>query len=264
MTIGIIGAGIMGTALCQSFVNKDVARYSDIIIADKSNDNLKKLDDYGVTTTSNNEDALQADFIILAVKPQSFEVLSQEIAGKIPKTSTVISIMAGVPISKILKLLDHNKVARCMPNTAITVGDGVLAWYANENIDEEEKNIIQLMLGSSGYAFQTKEEIELDAITTVSGAGPGFFYYVMNQWIKASEMLPLDNELMEKILMITVRGSLKLAEDSDKNLEELKEDVRSKGGITEAGLEVLEAASMKETFEKMFDKAYKRCQELSK
>ncbi len=64
--------------------------------------------------------------------------------------------------------------------------------------------------------------------------------------------------------MLTIRGSLKLAEASEKSLDELKEDVRSKGGVTDAGLEVLEAADLQKTFEEMFKKAHKRCQELGK
>jgi len=263
MTISIIGAGNMGSALCQSLLNKKICSAKNITISDKNEVKLKQLKSkLKVKTSTDNANVLDCDFLFLAIKPQSFLELAEEISGKIPKITTVISIMAGAKLDKIAELLLHEKLVRAMPNTPALVNEGVTGWVANNNISPEEKTEIQKILESTGYAIELENEDQIDKLTAISGCGPGFFFYIFDQWDKASQKLKLPDNKNKEILIKTLKGSLALLESSEDSAYTLTQKVASKGGATEQGLQVLADSRFEEIMSKMIDAAYNRCKEL--
>jgi len=262
MTISIIGSGNMGTALVKGFLQQKLSKPKDIIVTDQSEEKLKSLQKMGVWTSTNNQKILKSEILFFAVKPQSFPELSKEISGKIPKKTIVISIMAGVSISKMKKHLGHQRIVRSMPNTPAMVGEGVTGWFADKSITSSEKKNIQKILESTGMAIEVKKENLLNDFTCLSGSGPGFFFYVFEQWLKATKKLSIPNDQASKILAKTIQGSLKLLEVSEEKPEQLRANVTSKGGTTEAGLEILQKAQLENLFAKTLKAAYNRCKNL--
>jgi pyrroline-5-carboxylate reductase len=196
------------------------------------------------------------------VKPQTFEDVARELKGNIPKKTIIISIMAGVDISKMKKHLGHQRIVRSMPNTPAMVGEGVTGWFADKSITSTEKKNIQKLMESTGLAIEVKKETLLNDFTCLSGSGPGFFFYVFEQWLKATKELDIPAEQAEKILAKTIEGSLKLLKVSGETPQQLRTNVTSKGGTTEAGLEVLQKAKLENLFAKTLKAAYNRCKNL--
>jgi len=262
MTITIIGSGNMGTALVKGFLQKKLVKPKDLIVTDQSEEKLKNIQKLGVWTSTNNQKVLKSDILIFAVKPQSFPELAKEIAKKIPKKTIVISIMAGIGIGTMKQHLGHQRIIRSMPNTPAMVGEGVTGWFADKSISASEKKKIQKLFESTGLAIEVKREDQLNDFTALSGSGPGFFFYVFEQWLKAIRGLNIPNEQASKILAKTLQGSLKLLETSGETPEKLRAKVTSKGGTTEAGLKILQKAQLEKLFAKTLKTAYNRSKQL--
>ncbi len=264
MNITIIGGGNMGSALCKGFIKKGLVTADEVTVCDL---NLEKLDalksQLKIKTTTNLDEIPDSDVLILAVKPQGFEKLAQQLSGKVNKDTIVLSVMAATSIKKIQRLLEHQKVVRCMPNTPSLIGEGVLAWYADRSSGEEAKKTIQELLSCCGYAFEVDKEDDIDEVAYISGCGPGFFYYIMSQWQAACRKLSIDPEQSQDLLMKTISGSLSLAIRTKKDVKELQDNVTSKGGITAEGIKVLESAQLGDLFEEMMTAAKRRTHELS-
>jgi len=263
MKIGIIGAGNMGSALCAAFVSAEVEPPEHITLSDPNSDKLEKIaSSLGVQISSKNEDLLDSDMIILAVKPQAFPAVSKPLKGQLDEKAIVISIMAGVSISNIQEHLGHDRIVRAMPNTPALVNLGVIGWYAHEDINDGAGAEIQRLLETAGYAFRIETEEQIDDVTALSGCGPGFFFYLFDQWMKAGQQFNLPQAKVQDILLKTLQGSLKLLEESEDSPQELAQKVASKGGATEQGLKVLEGAQLEELLHKTMKAAYHRCKEL--
>lgn len=263
MQIGIIGFGNMGSALCKAFIQKKIVSAKNIIAVDSSPEKLlSSKKEYGINITSKLTEVTTAEFLLLAVKPQTFSEVAKELKGKIPQKTIVISIMAGVGISNMKTLLGHQRVVRSMPNTPAMVGEGVTGWFADKSISASEKNKIKKLFECAGLAIEVKKEDQLNDFTALSGSGPGFFFYVFEQWLKAAKELNIPSKQTLNILAKTLQGSLKLLESSGETPEELRAKVTSKGGTTEAGLKILQKSSLEKLFAKTLKAAYNRSKQL--
>lgn len=263
MTISIIGFGNMGSALCRAFLKHHIVKPKHLTAVDASREKLETAKkELGITIATENTAAASADILFLAVKPQSFPEVASELNGKISKNTIVISIMAGISIATMKKLLSHKKIVRSMPNTPAMISEGVTGWCAEKSILPQEKKTIQQLLECTGLAIEVKKERLLNDFTALSGSGPGFFYYVFEQWLKAAKALDLPSAESTKVLAKTLEGSLKLLDFTQEKPEELRAKVTSKGGTTEAGLKILEKAKLEKVFAKTLKAAYNRSKQL--
>jgi len=263
MKIGIVGFGNMGSALCRAFIERKIVKPKDILATDTSAEKLQAAEkELRITTISDLNSISSSDILFLAVKPQTFPEVAEQLKGKLHKNTIAISIMAGVSISTIKKLLSHEKIVRSMPNTPAMIGEGVTGWYADKSVSTSEKKKIQQLFECTGLAIEVKKETLLNDFTALSGSGPGFFYYVFEQWLKAAKKLNLPATETSKILAKTLEGSLKLLDATQEKPKELREKVTSKGGTTEAGLEILKKAKLENIFAKTLKAAYNRSKQL--
>ncbi|MGE3278462.1 MAG: pyrroline-5-carboxylate reductase [Candidatus Altimarinota bacterium] len=263
MTISILGFGNMGSALCRAFIEQRVVKPKDIIATDTSAEKLQIAEkELQISTTTDLTQVASTDVLFLAVKPQTFPEIAEQLKEKLSKKTIVVSIMAGVSIATMKKLLNHEKIIRSMPNTPAMISEGVTGWYADKSISTAEKKTIQRLFECTGLSIEVKKESFLNDFTALSGSGPGFFYYVFEQWLKAAKKLDLPAADTSKILAKTLEGSLKLLESTQEEPEELRAKVTSKGGTTEAGLKVLEKAKLENLFAKTLKAAYNRSKQL--
>lgn len=199
-----------------------------------------------------------ADIILLAVKPQSFTEVSEEIKGKL-NDQLVVSIMAGVGIQKIKSALGIEKVVRAMPNLGARVNKSMTVWTSEGVENKEEINNLFLQIGQS---LEVESEGMIDKATAVSGSGPGFFYYLINEWIKAVIELGFSEDQAKLLLFATIDGANAVLQ-SDRDAEKLISQVASKGGTTETGLKILAEYKIKEMWNQVLQAAEKRVKELS-
>lgn len=232
--ICIIGMGNMGTAMKEALDGT-----FDVSGCDKGDNLSECVEDAGI--------------VILAVKPQDFSAL----AGKFEIGSRlVISIMAGVSLDRISSELGCERVVRVMPNLPLKVGAAVCGWISQGDVDKAE---IREVLGSFGEEIEVDDESKIDAITALSGSGPAYYYW-MNRALrmKALEM-GFSDEDARKIAKGTFLGSAELLKSGETCSGKLIDMIASKGGTTEAALEVLNDEMVADAVEA----AYKRAKELN-
>jgi pyrroline-5-carboxylate reductase len=171
----------------------------------------------------------------------------------------VISIAAGVRIAAISRwLLGHRKIVRCMPNTPALIGAGIAALYALPEVSPQERQQAQAIMGAVGEVVWVEHERLLDPVTAVSGSGPAYVFWFIEQLAASGEKLGLPADISLKLALHTMLGSAKLAAVSDKSPGELRRQVTSKGGTTEAALRVFEDEKLAERFMKALEAASRR------
>jgi pyrroline-5-carboxylate reductase len=264
MRIGFIGGGAMGEAMASAVLRQGEARPAHITVSDVADARREFLRaTYGVTVTSDNTEAVEgAMLLVLAVKPQEFSNVAVGLRGKLAAGQTVLSIMAGVPIARISRELDHGEIVRAMPNTAAFVGEAMSVWTASAAVSEQGRSAAARVLAAMGRELQVHDEKYLDMTTAVSGSGPGYLFAVVEAFIEAAVAIGFRREVAEELMVQTFFGSARLARETGKPLAELRAMVTSKGGTTAAGLEALEQAGLREAAIAAVRAAYERAKEL--
>lgn len=257
--IGIIGFGVMGSAIYKALIKK----YSkdDLQVFDSALEKLSDID-FDQRATSIEECVENSDIVIICVKPQSFSELSQSIVG-LCDNRLIVSIMAGVTISRLKQNLKAKKVIRAMPNIGLTVGRGVVGWIA-DGLEIPEKDEIKSLFSLWGVEFEVEYEDMLDALTALSGSGPAYFYYLAEILQDKAQELGFSGEQSALVARETLIGAATLLVKSDQSAAALRAQVTSSGGTTEAALENLKDNGFDTIFKSALDKALMRAQELNK
>ena len=263
--LGVIGGGFMATAIVKGIVYSDFLRAKKIIVSDPSAQAREKLSELGVYTTANNRDvAGNCDYLLLAVKPQTFEEVAQSVKG-LP-VEKVITIMAGVKKEKIKKLLFGNavKVARVMPNLPCSIGAGMSAVDLEDFSDDvDDCSFILDVFGKLGEVLTVPEE-KLNAVTGISGSGPAYVYMFIDGLVKAGMNQGLDEEEAKTLAVMTVKGGAEMvAHSEDKTLGQLISAVCSKGGTTIQAVESFRSDGMEAMIDRAVAACVKRAAELS-
>ena len=191
------------------------------------------------TRCSNEEIFEQSDFVVLAVKPQHAAVALETIDGS-SNEPLVISIMAGVTISRIQELTRAKRVVRVMPNTPCLVGEGASGITAGDNVDDKDLKHVSELLQSVDKVMEVAEE-HMDAVTGVSGSGPAYVFRFIESLIEGGVAEGLSSEVAKTLAVQTVLGAAKLVIETGEDPAVLRARVTSPGGTTLAALNSLEA-----------------------
>ena len=271
--ISFIGAGNMAEAIILSIIKSKLIPPENIYISDINQDRLNYIKSKtNVNIQKNNFEAFEkGDFVFLAVKPQFMEQAVNEIFVNknsdydISSKKTILSIAAGMKLSKIKKLfmLKNLFFVRIMPNTPALVSAGVSAFYADKDLPLENLKIVKEIISTFGKFIVLDEEDSLDAVTAVSGSGPAYFFYFFESLMKSAQELGFEKEKAHLLVKETIKGSLKLLEETQIEAETLRDNVTSKGGTTEAALKVLKEKKFQEIVTDAVNMAFKRAREIS-
>ncbi|MFM8453484.1 MAG: pyrroline-5-carboxylate reductase [Gammaproteobacteria bacterium] len=265
--IGFIGGGqiarcIIGGLLSNAWLAQNIR------VSDPNADKLAKLkEQFGIHADFDNSKLVQeSDMIVIAVKPQQVQSalasLNLESEHQLDK-KLMISLVAGIRLENIQRWLNKNlAIVRAMPNTPALLGASATALYANLKVSEEQKNLAESVLRSVGLALWVKHEHELDTVTALSGAGPAYFFLFMEAMAQAASHLGLREEDATILIQQTALGAAKMSMESDNSLAQLIQQVASKGGVTEKGLEVLEQANLRKILKKTLEAAKQRAVEI--
>lgn len=266
MKITVLGAGKMGLSFSKSFLKYDLIKPENLQLITRNEAKKSKiLEEFPHTKVYSFEEVqeIDSDLIIVAVKPQDFAFLVENLPFKISEKSIVLSIMAGISIEKIQKALNHSFVVRAMPNSPTLLGMGITGYTAAEGISFNQLMQIERLLNSTGRSVYLEDENLLDGVTALSGSGPAYFYYIVDAMIKAGTEMGIEENLSKLFVKQTMLGAYHLINNSEKSLEELIKDVASKGGTTEAALKSFHEDDLKNTLKKGILAAENRAKELN-
>lgn len=252
--ITFIGGGNMAASLVGGLIaNQHPA--DKITVAEPDADKLKQhKQTFNIhTSTDNNQAIAGSDVVVLAVKPQILQQVCRDIADTVQnKKPLIISIAAGILSTDIDRWLGGQcALVRCMPNTPALLQAGATGLYANEKVNDMQKNVAENILSAAGMTLWVNEESLLDAVTAVSGSGPAYFFLFIEAMQKAGEKLGLDAESAQKLSLQTALGAARMAIEGDDAPATLRNKVTSKGGTTEAAINYF----TNNDFEKLVDGA---------
>lgn len=266
MKIAILGAGNMGLSFSKSFLKYELIKPENLHLITRNQSKIPKISaEFPKSEISVFDEVkdLNADLIIIAVKPQDFQKVADNIPFSIKESQMILSIMAGIKIEKIQKSLNHSLVVRAMPNSPTLLGMGITGYTSAEGISVNQLMTIERLLNSTGRSVYLENEELLDGVTALSGSGPAYFYYIVDAMIKAGTEMGIDENLAKLFVKQTMLGAYHLINNSEKNLEDLIKDVASKGGTTEAALKTFNENHLKEILKQGILNAEKRAKELN-
>ncbi len=207
--------------------------------------------------------ALSPSVLVLGCKPQQVNELPPEIS----QTSSgciIVSIMAGITLSRLKHIFpDARNVVRSMPNTPGQIGHGVTGYIFASSPDSEELEIVEKILSSLGPALELGEEADLDRVTAISGSGPAYVFEFTCALEEAARAIGLSAKLSRELALRTVTGAARLMEGSELHPKELRDQVTSPNGTTQAALESFSADEFRNTVRHAVEAARTRSIELS-
>ncbi|MGF1494591.1 MAG: pyrroline-5-carboxylate reductase [Microcoleaceae cyanobacterium] len=263
--LGLIGGGVMGEALLSRFLVQHFYTPTEILVSDpqpQRRDFLART--YEVTTTEDNRQILEAsEVILLAIKPQIFQVIAAELAEQVkqPSSATVVSILAGVTLNQLETAFPQWSVVRVMPNTPATVGAGISAIAPGRQIHPDQLARAKQILAAVGDVVEVPESL-MDAVTGLSGSGPGYVAVFIEALTDGGVAAGLPRSVAAKLALQTVRGTAELLRQTELHPAELKDRVTSPGGTTIAGIAQLEQAGFRSAVIEAVKAAHRRSKEL--
>ncbi len=260
--LGMIGGGMMGEALLSRLVVEGVFQPQEILISDPVQARQDFLRDrYGVQVTGDNAQAAAAsDLVLLAIKPQIFSQVAQQIVGEL-RDIVVVSILAGISLSQLESAFVGKAVIRAMPNTPAQVGAGVTAIASGQSVTSEQLELAKTVLSAVGSVVEVPESM-MDAVTGLSGSGPAYVALAVEALADGGVASGLPRNIAMQLAIDTVLGTAKLLKDSKLHPGELKDRVTSPGGTTIAGVAVLEERGLRSALIEAVKAATARSKEL--
>ncbi|MEQ8200830.1 MAG: pyrroline-5-carboxylate reductase [Syntrophomonadaceae bacterium] len=262
INLGIIGCGKMGHALMKG-ISGNPSSYGDVYAYDVDEARMRLFtEEFKAGAVAPGEVVAGSDMIILAVKPGQIKEVLQVTRDQWNGGKLLVSIAAGIKIANIEKQLPEGvRVVRVMPNTPCLVGEGVSAISGGHSASPEDLQMVGEMLGQVGLTI-TIEETYMDAVTAVSGSGPAYAFLLAEAFMDAALSTGLSSDISRQLVLQTLKGSIKMLEQTGAHPAVLKAQVTSPGGTTIAGLRELEAGGLREAFFAAVEKAKQRSIEL--
>ena len=240
--VAFIGGGAMGEAIIKGITAAGLLPAESVFVGAHRAERAEYLHNtYGVTGLVDNCEAVRdADLVILAIKPQMVDsALTPDVAQALKKDATVLSIMGSVTIARVAGLFPGHAVIRTMPNTPLAVGAGMTAIAPGEGVREEALEDAKTIFGSCGEIVVIQEK-DIEAVTAVSGCGPGYVYILIDALADAGVMAGLPRAVAIKLAAQTFAGSGRMVLETGLHPDVLRDQVTSPGGTTIAGIHALE------------------------
>ena len=263
MKIGFIGSGKMAEAILSGILDSKIMSSKDIYCSDINIDRTEYLKNkYEVSIFNNTKLIEKCNLIFLCVKPQDIKKLKMDLFNKLNNQQTLISILAGIKISTLIDISNHESVIRVMPNTPAQIKNGVSVWSSTTQTNKEHIDETKKILNSIGKQYQVDDEQIIEMATALSASGPAYLFYFIESLIESGQKIGLSDELAHNLTIQMLKGSLNLYEFSKESAKQLRKNVTSTGGTTEAAMNVLNNKNFKDIIIEAVDSAHKRGLEL--
>jgi len=264
--LGIIGAGNMAEAIARGVTARGVLRPDQIIAADVAAARRQLFQEQlGIKAVEDNRDAAgQSRTLLLSIKPQQMQAALAGIGEVLSPDALVISIMAGISSAAIERGLGAGgawRVIRTMPNTPMLVGEGMVAIAGGAHATPADVASARRLFESAARVVEVPEE-KIDAVTAVSGSGPAYFFFLVEQMIRAAVDMGLSADQARTLAIQTAVGAAKMLAASPDSPQELRRNVTSPGGTTQAAIEHMERHNLPQTIVDALKAAERRGKEL--
>ena len=264
--LGFIGAGNMATALIKGIVQSKIYRQDQLRVSDKDEKALKKVRDiFGLECYPSNEGVVrECSTVVLCVKPQNMQDVLGGVKDSIRDDHLLISIAAGIPLKKIGSVIDREiALVRVMPNTPALVQKGISALAYSPRVTPEQRTLSKRIFSAVGDIVEVEEGM-MDAVTALSGSGPGYVFRIMECMVNAGVAVGLKRDASLRLVVQTFLGTAHLAKESELSLNALREKVTSPGGTTAEGLAIFNRMGIEDMTLKSVEAACNRSRELGK
>jgi len=269
LRVCFLGTGSMGSAVLRGLI--DSGHPVELISATtKSEESAVSLRAIGVSALSVEQspdaNALlsgDADVVVLGVKPYQIVDVLTEIAEELPKNSVVISMAGGIELKTMAAALpQHKNLIRSMPNTPAMVGQAVTGLAPHSTASADALDAAQWLFSSVGEVVKVEEQ-QINALSAISGSGPAWIYFIIEQWEKVAISKGFTQEQAETLVRSTLFGSAALLADSGEEPSVLRKNVTSPGGTTERIIATLDEANLEKLFSSALDAAVNRANEIA-
>jgi pyrroline-5-carboxylate reductase len=265
-SVAVLGAGSMGSAIAEGAL----AAGLPVRVTTRSAARAARATERGLDARSLEEHADAnawavegASLVVLAVKPAGIVDLAREVAGALAPGTAVVSVAAGIPLAALRAALPGEvEVLRAMPNTPAAIGRGVTGLAAADGTSEQARVATRAVFGTVGTVVEVGED-RIDALSAVSGSGPAYVFYFVEQLQAAAERLGFAPDEAAALVLGTVGGSVRLLEETALPAAELRRQVTSPKGTTERAIAVFDGAGMASMLDEAFNAAMVRARELA-
>lgn len=262
--LGFIGFGKMANAICNGVVNSGFISKENIYAFDINKEHLKdSASKIGINTAETEAELMQkCDNILFATKP----FVAADVLNKVKDyadNKLIISILAGIPISRYEAELKNSRIVRVMPNTPAMVNAGMSVVSGGSKAKKEDIDFVLELFSKLGKSISLDED-KLNAVTAVSGSGPAFYYYIIDKIARAGEALGLDYKVALELSAQTALGASKMIMETGNTPEDLITAVTTPNGTTAEGNKVLVESDIEKVLFETVKKTNDRAVELGK
>ncbi|MFA5494102.1 MAG: pyrroline-5-carboxylate reductase [Porticoccaceae bacterium] len=245
-TITFIGGGNMARSLIGGLVQKGFPAASIRVSEPVAEARQALAADFGISVHGDNGAAAAgADLVVLAVKPQVMKEVASSLAPALGHRPVVVSIAAGIPVSALQTWLGADiPIIRCMPNTPALVHQGASGLFASAQVSAGQKSLAEQLFGAVGVVSWLDREVDLDAVTALSGSGPAYFFLLIEAMESAGVALGLSPDTARRLTLQTALGAATMALQSDVDAAELRRRVTSPAGTTERAIDTFLAGDL--------------------
>ncbi len=262
--VGFVGVGFMGEAILRGAIAEGGIRPENAWVTDVRADHAEAVAErHGAHVAASIGDLVhEVDWVVFSAKPQNLADILPELSAVMQPGQWVLSIAAGVSTDRLGSgLPDETPVVRVMPNLAASVGEAATAICAGAHAGDAHTGLAEALFGTVGRTVRVDEKL-LDAVTGLSGSGPAFVFLAIEAMADAGVQLGLTFEQSCLLAAQTALGAAKVVQERGEHPAVLKTQVTSPGGTTAAGLQQLEAGSVRAAFAAAVRAAAERSQEL--
>ena len=263
--ISFIGGGNMAQALISGLIGCGVDPKMITVSAPSAQTREQYTRQQMITIDASSEPkaaVIDADVVILAVKPQMMELVVGEFADALDK-QLVISVAAGLSTELLSQMLGgYSNIVRAMPNTPSKIQMGATGLYATDTISNEQKQLASAVMEASGLVMWVNDEAQMHAVTAVAGSAPAYIFYFIESMVDGAVALGLDQQQASMLAMQTVLGAATMAISSEDSPAELRRQVTSHKGATQAAIESMQANEVGRQIGEAMQACYDRSQAL--
>ncbi|MGL5755906.1 MAG: pyrroline-5-carboxylate reductase [Paraclostridium sp.] len=264
--IGFIGAGNMAKAMIGGIVKSGLVEGSSVYASDLNTMALESVkDEYKINVTTDSKEVVKnSDIVIVAVKPNIYDLVLEGVKELIDNNKIIVTIAAGKTIASVEQVIGKDKkVIRTMPNTPALVNEGMSALCKNKNITDEELTMVKNIFSSFGKAEVVNEYL-IDAVIGASGSAPAYVFMFIEAMADAAVVAGMPRNQAYTFAAQAVMGSAKMVLETGKHPGELKDMVCSPGGTTIEAVKTLEAEGFRSAIIKAIGDCIEKSKEMSK
>jgi pyrroline-5-carboxylate reductase len=255
----------MGEALLRGVIRAGLLPAAAVVVVEPVKERREKLaKELSIAAVEDIRRTPAARRYVLAVKPQQMESAAASLREVMGESALVISIAAGISTAYLAKALGSGaRIIRAMPNTPMLVGAGCTCLCAGPGATRDDLEFAQKLFAAGGLV-RVVDEPAMDAVTAISGSGPAYFFYLIEAMIEAGVAEGLSPDTAAVLAHQTCAGAAALLAQSDQPASALRAKVTSPGGTTQAAIETLDRANIREALIRAVRAAAARSRQLGK